>query len=285
MYGTNLLRMFSFSHYSDLGIRTVNVFSPTTHILSYSNSPVVVRRYCVVLNEGYAADKSDESAMVLGCSDIIALVPNANQAASNGRAATAAAAAPEPPDIRNLTTTLVSGSSLFVAVHLSSVRPDASKCTITVSVYTMGRPVAHHRLNCTAPWTTVTDLPAERSYQVCASIGSKFPKDDEATMVCTSVDGDNGSGAGGGGIGGPVDWFFVLGAKSYAFLLSATFTALVFMFVLLAYRTVCSACKKPIGRRGANAVQTTHQCFLPVPPLENGAQRPRYVKLQATTVL
>uniref|UniRef100_A0A2S2R3A5 LRRCT domain-containing protein n=1 Tax=Sipha flava TaxID=143950 RepID=A0A2S2R3A5_9HEMI len=246
-------------------------------------------RYCVVLIEGYATDKSDESAMVLGCSDIIALVPTtANQAAPNGRAATAAAAAAaatEPPDIRNLTTTLMSGSSLFVAVHLSSVRPDAGKCTITVSVYTMGRPVAHHRLNCTAPWTTVTDLPAERSYQVCASIGSKFPKDDEATMVCTSVDGDVGGGGTGVGVGSPVDWFFVLGAKSYAFLLSAMFTALVFMFALLAYRTACSACKKPVGRRGANAVQTTHQCFLPVPPPENGTQRPRYVKLQATTVL
>lgn len=242
----------------------------------------------MVLIEGYATtDKSDESSMVLGCSDIIALVPNANQAASNGRAAVAAAAA-EPPDIRNLTTTLVTASSLFVAVHLSSVRPDAGKCTITVSVYTMGRPVAHHRLNCTAPWTTVADLPAERSYQVCASIGSKFPKDDEATMVCTSVDGDVGDGT----IGGPADWFFVLGAKSYAFLLSAAFTTLVFLFALLAYRTACSACKKPVGRRGGNsaaaaaaAVQTTHQCFLPVPPSGNGAQRPRYVKLQATTVL
>lgn len=239
----------------------------------------------MVLVEGYAADKSDESAMVLGCSDLIALVPNANQASvvqpSNNRAIEAAG----PPDIQNLTTSFMSPSSLFVAVHLSSVRPDAAgagKCTITVSVYTMGRPVAHHRLNCTAPWVTVTELPAERSYQVCASIGSKFPKDDEATMVCTSVDGNvNGNG----GVGWPVDWFTeTLGAKSYAFLLSATFTAFVFLSVLLAYR----ACKKSasvVGGRRATARVQTHQCFLPVPPTENGTQRPRYVKLQATTVL
>lgn len=232
-------------------------------------------RYCVMLVEGYATDKSDESAMVLGCSDIIALVPNANQAVSNNRAMAAAA---DPPDIQNLTTSFVSPSSLFVAVHLSAVRSDTGKCTITVSVYTMGRPVAHHRLNCTAPWITVAELPVERSYQVCASIGSKFPKDDEETMVCTSID-SNVTG------GGPADWFFALSAKSYAFLLSATFTAVVFLFVLLAYRTVCRACKKPVGNGGrANNIQT-HQCFLPVPPPENGTQRPRYVKLQATTVL
>ncbi|XP_026807749.1 LOW QUALITY PROTEIN: leucine-rich repeat-containing protein 15-like [Rhopalosiphum maidis] len=242
-------------------------------------------RYCVVLVEGYANDKSDESAMVLGCSDIIPLVPNANQVVQpNNRAAATGTA--DPPDIQNLTTSYVPPSSLFVAVHLSAVRPDAGKCTITVSVYTMGRPLAHHRLNCTAPWTTVTDLPAERSYQVCASIGSKFPKDDEETMVCTSVDGGGGGiGAGGGGGGGPADWLFAaLGAKSYAFLLSATFTAVVFLFVLLAYRTACRACsnKKSTGR--TNAVQT-HQCFLPVPPPDNGTHRPRYVKLQATTVL
>lgn len=236
-------------------------------------------RYCVVLVEGYSPDKSDESAMVLGCSDIIALVPNANQAISNTRAAI------DPPDIQNLTTSFVSPSSLFVAVHLSTVRPDAGKCTITVSVYTMGRPVAHHRVNCTAPWTTIVELPAERSYQVCASIGSKFPKDDEETMLCTSVDAGGNAVAGGNGM---AEWFFVmLGAKSYAFLLSATFTAIVFLFAILTYRTACGACKKPVigGGRANNSVHQTHQCFLPVPPSENGAQRPRYVKLQATTVL
>lgn len=228
----------------------------------------------MVLIEGYAADKSDESAMVLGCSDIIALVPNVNQAVPNTHGAVLKTT--DPPDIQNLTTSFMSPSSLFVAVHLSTVRPDAYKCTITLSVYTMGRPVAHHRLNCTAPWITVGDLPAERSYQVCASIGSKFPKDDEDTMVCTSVDRNSD-------IGGPADWFFVLGTKSYAFLLSATFTALIFLFVLLAYRTACRACKKPISSRAGNV--QTHQCFLPVPPPDNGTQRPRYVKLQATTVL
>jgi len=226
----------------------------------------------VVLVEGYAVDKSDESTMVLGCSDIIALVPNTNQAAPNS---------PDPPDIRNLTTSLVSPTSLFVAVHLSAVRPaDAGKCTITLSVYTMGRPVAHHRLNCTAPWTTVGELPVERSYQVCASIGTKFPMDDEETMVCTSVDGD------GRGTGGPTDWLFaVLGARGYAFLLSATFTAVVFLSALLGYRAACRACKKSRPGRVSGGVHQTHQCFLPVPPPENGAQRPRYVKLQATTVL
>ncbi|VVC25762.1 Cysteine-rich flanking region, C-terminal,Leucine-rich repeat,Leucine-rich repeat domain, L [Cinara cedri] len=233
-------------------------------------------RYCVMLVEGYAADKSDDSGTVLGCSDIIALVPNANQVAPNNRVMTAAA---EPPEIQNLTTSFVSPSSLFVAVHLSAIRLDTGKCTITVSVYTMGRHVAHHRLNCTASWITVTELPAEKSYQVCASIGSKFPKDDEETMVCTSVDGTMTDG-------GPADWFFaLLGAKSYAFLLSATFTAVVFLFVLLIYRTVCRACKKPVGTSGGRANIQTHQCFLPVPPPENGMQRPRYVKLQATTVL
>lgn len=230
----------------------------------------------MVLIEGYAADKSDESAMVLGCSDIIALVPNANP-----QLAVSPAAVPDadPPDIRNLTTSFVSPSALFVVVHLSAVRSDGSnKCTITLSVYTMGRPVAHHRLNCTAPWTTVAELPVERSYQVCASIGTKFPKDDEETMVCTSVDGGN--------VGGPADWwFYALGAKSYAFLLSATFTAVVFLLALLAYRTAYRACKKPLGGRRSSNVQQTHQCFLPVPLPENGAQRPRYVKLQATTVL
>jgi len=245
--------------------------------------------------EGYAADKTDESAaMVLGCSDIITLVPtNAIPTTAAAAAAAAAApntrgaatmtaadsAAPSPPlDVQNLTVSFVPPSSLFVAVHLAAARPDASKCTITLSVYTMGRPVAHHRLNCTAPWTTVGELPVERSYQVCASVGSKFPKDDEETMVCTSVDGNVVN------VGPPADWFLVLGAKSYAFLLSATCTALMFLFVLLAYRTACRACKKrPIGVRVANV--QTHQCFLPVPPPENGTQRPRYVKLQATTVL
>lgn len=237
-----------------------------------------------MLVEGFGPDKSDDSAMVLGCSDIIALVPNTNQAAAaaavtpvNTRGGTS-----EPPDVRNLTTSFVSPSSMFVAVHLSAVRPaDAGKCTITLSVYTMGRPVAHHRLNCTAPWTTVTELPAEKSYQVCASIGSKFPNDDEETMLCTSVDGVTSPGS-----GGPADWLVTaLGAKGYAFLLSAAFTAAVFLSALLAYRAACHAFKRPVGSGGRAAGVQTHQCFLPVPPPENGTQRPRYVKLQATTVL
>lgn len=233
----------------------------------------------MVLVEGYA-DKSDESAMVLGCSEIIALVPTAShQVVPNTRAAA------EPPEIRNITTSFVSASSLFVAVHLSPVHADVGKCTITLSAYSVAKPITQHRLNCTAPWTTVTDLPAERSYQICASIGSKFPKDDEETMVCTSVDGSGNRPA-------PPEWFFLLGAKSYTFLLSATLTALIFLFMLLAYRTACKVCKKPVS---GGSVQT-HQCFLPVPPMDGvgvgggggsggGAQRPRYVKLQATTVL
>lgn len=250
---------------------------------------VRVRRYCVVLVEGYAADKSDESAMVLGCSDIIALVPDADQPSQGNVRGGGAATAAEPPDIRNLTTSFVSPSSLFVAVRLSAARlADAggNKCTITVSVYATGRPVAHRRLNCTAPWTTVTELPVERSYQVCASVGADFPADDDHTMVCTSVDGGNGTPSSQSAVGGPAaEWLAAaLGAKTYAFLLSATFTAVLFLFALLAYRTACRACKKPVA-----GVQT-HQCFLPVPPSslpppENGSQRPRYVKLQATTVL
>lgn len=249
---------------------------------------VRVGRYCVVLVEGSAADKSDESAMVLGCSDIIALVPDANQP-PQGNVRGGAAVAADLPDIRNLTTSFVPPSSLFVAVRLSAVRPaDAggNKCAITVSVYATGRPVAHRRLNCTAPWTTVSELPAERSYQVCASVGADFPADDDHTMVCASVDGGGGTPSSQSAVGGPAaEWLAAaLGAKTYAFLLSATFTAVVFLFALLAYRTACRACKKP-----AAGVQT-HQCFLPVPPSslpppENGGQRPRYVKLQATTVL
>lgn len=175
------------------------------------------------------------------------------------------------PNIQNITTSFLSSSSLFVAVHLilQSSHSDTS-CTITLSVYSFTKSLVQHRLNCSTPWTTINELPIERSYQVCASIGNKYPKDDEETMICTSIDSPKS------------DWFAgLLNAKSYAFLLSATFTAILFLCMLLVYRTVAKACKRPIN---SNILQT-HQCFLPVPPIENGSQRPRYVKLQATTVL
>lgn len=229
----------------------------------------------MVLVEGHA-DMSDESAMVLGCSEIIVLVPNANHPATVA----------EQPRVQNVTASLLSATSLFAAVRLSS--PAADKCAVTLTVYGTAKAVARHRLNCTAPWTTVTELPAERSYQVCATADDSETDggggDDDyyrRTAVCATVDGYGPAAA---AAASAADWYLALGTKSYAFLLSATLTAVVFLFALLAYRTACKACKKPAGGV-ATAVQT-HQCFLPVPPVDGGgAQRPRYVKLQATTVL
>ncbi|XP_050519780.1 leucine-rich repeat-containing protein let-4-like isoform X2 [Daktulosphaira vitifoliae] len=155
--------------------------SLTLSLVASDLQPTHFYRYCLVLVDSFTED-SDEAAMVVGCSENISLISKTNQVQHTTNFL-------PNTNIHNITTSFISPSSLFAAVHviLQSSHSDPA-CTITLSVYSLTKPLAQHRLNCTTPWTTVTELPIEKSYQVCASIGNKFPKDDEETMICTTVD-------------------------------------------------------------------------------------------------
>ncbi|KAJ4448224.1 hypothetical protein ANN_10238 [Periplaneta americana] len=112
-------------------------------------------RYCVVLMGG-GGPVTDEVALVLGCSDVIPLVPT-------GRAP------PPPPSARvaSLHANVTAPGTVQVAATLWEPSP---RCLLTVAVFAGGALVAQERLNCSQPRALLRDLPAG-PYRVCASAG------------------------------------------------------------------------------------------------------------------
>lgn len=201
-------------------------------------------RYCVVLLEGRGG--RDDSALVLGCSEVIPLLPTAKSQAQP---------IPGRTHIANLDANLTALGTMAIAIHLWSDQTDPH-CIVTVSVFVEGTLVAQRHLNCSLPWAVVHGLP-NGPYQVCATLG--FPPTELKTRCVTVMQASD---------------------QTHNLLLNRVLTISLFvlsgLLLIAVYHTIRRLLKRPKPLR-------THQCFLPV--AQPDEQHARYVKLQATTKL
>uniref|UniRef100_A0A1B6CMM5 LRRCT domain-containing protein n=2 Tax=Clastoptera arizonana TaxID=38151 RepID=A0A1B6CMM5_9HEMI len=203
-------------------------------------------RYCVVLLEGGG---SDDSALVLGCSEIIPLLPTTKSRIQP------LSSRPSRTQIVSLDANLKDMGTMSIAAQLWSDRLDPH-CLLTITIFTSGTLVAQKHLNCSVPWTLVHGLP-QGPYQVCATLGD-FPPTESKTRCLT------------------VTQPYISTSNTLNFILSTILFFLSTLLVLFIYHTVRRILKKPKTLRN-------HQCFIPVAQAEE--EQPRYVKLQATTKL
>lgn len=207
-------------------------------------------RYCVVLLEGGGAT-SDEMALVLGCSDIIPLVPTAQPQSQ-----------PLPEftlttHIAALHANVSSPGTLLIMVQLwEQPLPDAH-CLLTVAVFKSSSPIAQQHLNCSNPKTVIKDLPVG-PYRVCATTGD-FPSTGPRARCITVQQSISSQDLGGLNI-----------AIATGFV---TLSTILLLGLFLATRRLFQRPK----------LLPTHQCFLAGPQDEE--QHSRYVKLHATTKL
>ncbi|XP_054277329.1 carboxypeptidase N subunit 2-like isoform X2 [Macrosteles quadrilineatus] len=183
-------------------------------------------RYCVVLLEGGG---NDESALVLGCSEIIPLLPTVK---TNPVAKTKSY-------ITSLEANLTDMGSLMVSTHIWKDKSDAH-CLLTITVFVSGTLVAQRHLNCSLPWAVIHGLP-QGPYQVCATLGD-FPPTEPKTRCLT--------------VSQP--------ATAHAnTTLNLVLTGLLFLLsmvlILAVYHSVRKILKRP----------KNHQCFLPVAQTED----------------
>ncbi|RZF45619.1 hypothetical protein LSTR_LSTR010570 [Laodelphax striatellus] len=201
-------------------------------------------RYCVVLLEGKGG--RDDSALVLGCSEVIPLVPTAKSRAQP---------IPGRTHIANVDANLTALGTMAIAIQLWSDQTEPH-CILTVSIFVEGTLVAQRHINCSIPWAVVHGLP-NGPYQVCATLGD-FPPTEPKTKCVTVLQA----------------------LEPHHTLLSRVLIVTLFilsgLLLIAVYHTVRKILKRPKEIR-------THQCFLPVTQPEE--QHSRYVKLQATTKL
>ncbi|XP_021931325.1 insulin-like growth factor-binding protein complex acid labile subunit [Zootermopsis nevadensis] len=207
-------------------------------------------RYCVVLLEGGGV-ASDEMALVLGCSDIIPLIPTAQPQS-------------QPLPEFSLTTHIAalhanvsSPGTLLIVVQLwEQPLPDAH-CSLAVAVFTSNSPIAQQHLNCSNPRTVIGDLPVG-PYRVCATTGD-FPSTGPRARCITVQQPISSQDLGGTNIA-----------------IATGFVALSTVLLLGLILGTRRLFRRP-------KLLPTHQCFLAGPQDEE--QHSRYVKLHATTKL
>lgn len=203
-------------------------------------------RYCVVLLEGGG---SDESALVLGCSEVIPLLPTTKSRVQP------LPGVPTRTQIVSLDANLTEMGTMSITAQLWSDHLDPH-CLLTVTIFTSGTLVAQRHLNCSLPWALVHGLP-QGPYQVCATLGD-FPPTEPKTRCLT------------------ISQPHISSNTTLNFVLSTILFFLSTLLILVVYHAVRRIIKRPKTLRN-------HQCFLPVAQTEE--QHARYVKLQATTKL
>ena len=205
-------------------------------------------RYCVVLLEG-GGTASDEMALVLGCSDIIPLVPTTQPQSQHELTTNIHIAALHA----NMTSP---GTMLIVIQMWEQPIPDAH-CLLTVAVFASSSLVSQKHLNCSLPRTVIRDLPAG-PYRICATPGD-FPSTGPRARCITVQQPIHSQSLGGLNIA-----------------IATGFVALSSVLLLGLYLATRRLLRKP-------KLLPTHQCFLAGPQDEQ--QHSRYVKLHATTKL
>lgn len=207
-------------------------------------------RYCVVLLEGGGVT-SDEMALVLGCSDIIPLVPSAQPQSQPLPAFTLTT------HIAALHANVSSPGTLLIVIQLWEQPLPKSHCLLTVAVFASNSLASQQHLNCSHPRTVIRDLPVG-PYRVCATTGD-FPSTGPRAR-CITVQQPVSSQA--------------LGGLNIA--IATGFVALSSVLLLGLYLATRRLLQRP-------KLLPTHQCFLAGPQDEE--QHSRYVKLHATTKL
>ncbi|CAH0550794.1 unnamed protein product [Brassicogethes aeneus] len=199
-------------------------------------------RYCIALFE---AGQSDDESLILGCSEVIPLVRNAQVQPKNDYSM-------KLSKVLAIQANLSSYGSLNIDVN---VFPQ-SKCELNIAILEQSSLLSQRKINCTEPKYTFIGL-NHGPYRVCANVIRPGLAIDLAKPKCITVFKKESKGFTG------LDVAFV-----------SIFLVLFFMVIALIWG-VRKILLKP-------KVQT-HQCFLP-PEFEE-QQHSRYVKLQATTKL
>lgn len=199
-------------------------------------------RYCVVLLEGGG---NDESAWVLGCSEIIPLLPTLKNNPLPGPKTRS--------HITSVDANLTDLGTLMVSAQIWKDKGDPH-CLLTITVFVRGTLVAQRHINCTQTWAIIHGLP-QGPYQVCATLGDFPPTEPKTKCLIVSQPAT------------------VHVTTTLNIVLIVLLFVLSTILILAIYHAVRKVLKKP----------KTHQCFLPVAQTED--QHARYVKLQATTQL
>lgn len=202
-------------------------------------------RYCVVLLQ--TGQQTDELSLVLGCSDIIPLVPNVKITSPNF--------IQRYPKVIAIQANLTTHGNLAIDVNI--YKPD-SRCEINVGILEQGALLSQRRLNCSFPKYTFVGM-LEGPYRVCANVIKPGPVLESGQKPrCVTVFKRESRGFSG------LDVAFV-----------SIFLVLSFMVLALIWGVRKILLKPKLH---------THQCFMP-PEIEEQQQHNRYVKLQATTKL
>ena len=226
-----------------------NMMNPTVLNVTVPDSSSLITghkyRYCVVL---LGSDQdSDDMSLVLGCSEIIPLVRNA-----------------DVPQFTDLT--LKTPRVLAIQANLSqgalsidvTVYP-AVPCGVNVAVLEQGTVLDRAVVNCSKPRHTFVGL-QEGPYKVCANVVTPPEPATDSPQKPRCV---------------PVHRREIKGLSELDAAFVSIFLALTLMVIALVWG-VRKVLLKP-------KVQT-HQCFMP-PEMDGEQQHNRYVKLQATTKL
>ncbi|KAG8338294.1 hypothetical protein J6590_005839 [Homalodisca vitripennis] len=229
--------------YEELGVHEVllesnplkcdssQLVDPKTLALALSASDLQLGhryRYCVVLLEGGG---NDESALVLGCSEIIPLLPTVKSNSLPG--------SKTGSYITSLDANLTDLGTMTVSAEIWKDQADPH-CLLTVTVFVTGTLVAQRHLNCSLPWTLIHGLP-QGPYQVCATLGD-FPPTESKTKCLTVTQP----------LGAHANTTLNLVLIILLFLLST-------VLILAVYHAIRKILKRP----------KNHQCFLPVAQTED----------------
>lgn len=226
-------------------------------------------RYCLVLVE--RTNILDQSALVIGCSDILPLVPTSNTTSSVANTS-------QPLSyVTSLQASVTSLGTIQAYVELWTRDP---LCLLTISVYVQGDVIAQKNSNCTGPLFTLRPLPWSSVYQVCATLG-EFPSDKPLLHCITIINPfpkplTPAYTTSGPGRSSHVSLLNVSNVLSLCLLLLCT---LIMILICILLRKIC--------RSPRNSTIHHHACFIPVAQKEDEiiSDTPRYVKLQATTIL
>lgn len=218
----------------------LNVTVPGVADLQYAHR----YRYCVVLLE---SNKSDELSLVLGCSDVIPLIPNVKL---NPRK--------EPKEIPPRITSVQANLTTYGKLSLQVGLYPSKECMLNIAVLQQGTLLSQTRINCSEPRYVFVGL-HNGPYRVCANVvGPGPPLQQGQRPRCVMAMKREIRGLSG------LDVIFV-----------GVFLVLCFMLVVVVWGVRKMLFKPKIQ---------THQCFLP-PEDSDQHQHSRYVKLQATTKL
>lgn len=218
-------------------------------------------KFCIVLLESGA--NSDDSALVLGCSDVIPLVispitlvptvsPSTRIFINTLIANYTAGSTPTPSSSSDPNSITVS-----VQLYTNHRLIDFSReCSIMVTVSSMTSPVFRRNLTCASPLASFRDLPPAGPYEVCATLSQLSS---EPLTRCVTVHKSD-----------------VRKHDAMNILFSISFFVFSTLLFLVVYHVSRKLFQRPKPVR-------THQCFLPLPQPEN--DHSKYIKLHATTVL